>query len=329
MDRIALSKRIKGLSEVFASDNEIAQDLSAMSYVLSNMSEEKFSSIINPEVGTDKEGAGIPFSTSQGQAGPVKLQDISKHEEMSGDPTPQGIPSTVVNAEEERNEDVMSDKKGMYWNKAASEAVADALLRDVVGMDKSICCDTKRHLDKEQLPDSEKKQQTPPTLKGEQIPVNKENHKSGIVEKAQAAKALHKSAAEDSETCEEETKAIEKIEEGLEELKKIEKKEKKDGESGEHEEVEEEAIEEIEDAVEDIKDSEKDEDKEEGKDEDSDEDKDEDKEEDGDEDKDDDKEEKDALDSSFIQSEGVELIAPMSEVKLSSGDKAELGKLFD
>ena len=30
-----------------------------------------------------------------------------------------------------------------------------------------------------------------------------------------------------------------------------------------------------------------------------------------------------------VKGEGVELIAPMSEVKLSSGDEAELGKLFD
>jgi hypothetical protein len=261
MDRIALSNRLKGMSEVFASDNEIAQDLSAMSYVIANMSDEKFSTIINPDVDGKEAGFGanVDFGggknytpstiPSKEQAGrfqvgkinpnmdPVSLgylidyvlkgekvngkkqflssseaKEVKKvhdmyqakldeairkmeMEEMKGDVTPSAVPAVAPRMASEDSE--LEDVVGMYWTREASDAVANAILKDVLGMDSSTCCDTKRHLDKEQMPDSEKKQETPPTLKGEQIPQDKENHDSGIVEKAKAAKPVNKQAGED------------------------------------------------------------------------------------------------------------------------------------
>jgi hypothetical protein len=309
MDRIALSNRIKGLSEVFASDNEIAQDLGAMAYVLANMSEEKFASIVNPGIDNgEKEAAGIPFSMSPAKQPSVvapevgKLNDNLKDEVlgkmiemlnsgmnpsqiksevkkmapalMSGEPTPNKVPTMV-----QASEDSECEMVGMYWNKAASNAVADALLKDVVGMDKSICCDTKRHLDKEQMPDSEKKQETPSTLKGEQIPVNKENLDSGIVEKAKAAKPVNKQAGseegpgkpdgtgpcKDTTECPNSDKAA--VEESVEDT----------GKSS-------------------AEDSDKD---------------------------------ASLTEEASVQSEGVELTAPMSDAKCSSDEEAELNKLFD
>jgi hypothetical protein len=73
---------------------------------------------------------------------------------------------------------------GMYWNIEASDAVLNNLLRDVVGMDKSICCDTGRKLDKDQKPDGSHKGEKAPTLKPEQTPDQQKSLDSGIVEKS-------------------------------------------------------------------------------------------------------------------------------------------------
>jgi len=471
MDRIALSKRIKGLSEVFASDNEMAQDLAAMSYVLANMSDEKFSKIVNPDLGVDeidgKEAAfgdmgfgggsqvgpakmqqirdrrnqpgtsgtirtpeefaqmaakvlgpetinkpgfmdkvvselkqmkgapdAVPGRTAYdgggeidekeaafgdmgfgggSQVGPDKLQEIrnrrglpgtsgtirtpedfarlaekvlgpetinkpgfmdkvvSALKQMKGAPTPNAVPEKI--AEEEDMEETM----GMYWDKNASSAVADALLKDVLGMDKSVCCDTGRKLDKVQMPDSEKKQHTPPTLKGEQIPQDSENNDSGIVEKANKAKPVNKSAAEETEEMEEtEQAAIDKIKEGLKDFIKYEEEEKEKGIKGEHEDKEQEAIEHIEKGVEMIDEAEEEEEEKEDsqidktpEDDDPETKRGRQPQEEGDIEEKHSKKKTASINDAVVKSEGVELIAPMSEVMLSSGDEAELGKLFD
>jgi hypothetical protein len=333
MDRIALSNSIKELSGVFACDNTIAVDLNAMAHVIENMSDEKFASVVN------KEAFGQMFNNPGPKAGPAKMQEIrqrmretgtpgtirtpeefaqmavkvfgegnlkkpgfiqklvselkgiAKEPEMADVPTGEGIPTPVT--ADNHNEDVMD---GMYWNKEASDAVAGALLKDVVGMDKSICCDTGRKLEKKEMPDSEKKQETPSTLKGEQIPQDKENHDSGIVEKANAAKKQ----ASDEEHEEKEADAIKDIKDGIEKI--------------------EEAVEKIEEVEEKKEDEEVVEAKEEKKDE---------KKEDEEVDAGKKKTAASVVDDSLLKSEGVELIAPMSEAKLSSNDESELSKLFD
>ena len=54
------------------------------------------------------------------------------------------------------------------WTKEAFDFVAQNLVRDVVGMDKSICCDTKRHLTTDQIPDAKKKAETKGAVNREQ-----------------------------------------------------------------------------------------------------------------------------------------------------------------
>lgn len=146
MDRIALSKRLEGLSDVFASATPIARDLKAMSYVLANMNDESFGTILNPSYTSDAVEASVEQPAVE--------------------------------------EKTASDAVGSYWTKAASAAVLNNLVRDVVGTDKSICCDTGRHLEKVQTPDGEKAAKKPATLKEEQTPSIKESLNSGIVEKS-------------------------------------------------------------------------------------------------------------------------------------------------
>jgi hypothetical protein len=73
---------------------------------------------------------------------------------------------------------------GMFWNKEASEAIQSYLLKDVLGMDKAICCDTGRKLEKDQIPDGTHSGEKAPTLKPEQTPDQKDVLDSGIVEKS-------------------------------------------------------------------------------------------------------------------------------------------------
>lgn len=215
MDRLALSQRIKGMSEVFASSNPISQDLAAMSYVLEHMSDEKFANILNKEYTAD-----------------------------------------VAEQSSETPKQASKEDTSMYWNKEASDAIKTYLLKDVVGMDKSICCDTGRHLDKEQMPDATKKQEKPATLKEEQTPKLSESLDSKIVEKAKAAKPVNKEAG----------KLPKALKEKMEEMRAKRNKSENDREA--------------------------------------------------------------TIDDSVLSSEGVELVAPMNETKLSSEDEELLSKLF-
>jgi hypothetical protein len=336
MDRKVLSNRIQGLSEVFASDNAMHQDLKAMSYVLSQMSDEKFANVVNPEFSGEMEKEAFvlggpkhePYQQG-GHSGPsmgglgsgagavkdpvdlavgmmekglipsdenVLLQAAKKFNakaklEQSKTPVTQGVPpvNQLKGLTRYAGEDL---EDGAYWNKEASDKVRDFLLKDVVGMDKSICCDTNRHLDKEQMPDATKKQTKPATLKEEQTPKLSEALDSKIVEKAKAAKPVNKEAGsekgpgipdgtgpgKDSPEC---PKSKEKEEKGE---KKEEKKKEKKEEKGE-----------------------KKEDKKEEK-------------------KEEKKEDKDA---NVEVVEGIELTATDMDVTLSADDEAALSKLFN
>lgn len=161
MDRIALAKRLEGLSSVFASETPFNRDLKAMSYVLSKLSDEKFASILandfNPDVGI--------------------MEDIGACDVMAPETPPEDKKVLIIKTPSNEEAAVMSaeatDKTaGMYWNKESSEAVVDYLLRDVVGMNKSVCCDTGRKLEADQVPDGSHKgvPEKPNTLKPEQTP---------------------------------------------------------------------------------------------------------------------------------------------------------------
>jgi membrane protein involved in colicin uptake len=103
------------------------------------------------------------------------------------------------------------ENTGMFWSKEASEAVQNNLVRDVVGMDKSICCDTKRHLDKGQVPDGSHDGEKAPTLKKEQTPDQSKSLDSGIVEKSHGK--VNKEASEEPVACDDKAKKEEESKE--------------------------------------------------------------------------------------------------------------------
>jgi len=268
MNRKALSERIQGLSEVFASDNPIYQDLQAMSYVLSEMDDEKFASIVNPEFTAEKEAT--TFTGTPGQVMPAR--PTGQYDQYSSKPT-KSVPADVlgdliaiwqdatiphsdklslidqVKAMAQKAETAIKsdaqkvekgvvpglpgsgapastrvpglmtaseeDSEGIFWTKEASASVRDFLLKDVVGMDKSICCDTGRALEKVEMPDGDKKPEAPATLTKEQIPSIKETLDSKIVEKADAAKPVNKDAGKQPKD-----KVIKNIEKQIKILKK-------------------------------------------------------------------------------------------------------------
>lgn len=137
---------------------------------------------------------------------------------------------------------------GEKWSKAASAAVLQNLVRDVVGMNKSICCDTKQHLTKEQMPDAEKKAQTPSSLKPDQTPDKSEALDTDMVSKANKAKPVNKEAG-DAKGPGVPDKDGKGPYGGTDKCPKS-KKEEKDASSEEHEEKEEEAMKEIADGLE-------------------------------------------------------------------------------
>lgn len=225
MDRIALAKRLEGLSKVFASTTPYHRDLKAMAEVLTRVEDEKFATILSPDFTAEaaaevdaayQRGQNLP-GLSQGMrttpsTGTTPLADpqialkalksnpratiddalalIRKYPELKSTPisdlkgvvepmhTPAPVPAVApVRMASEEN-------TGMFWSKEASEAVQNNLVRDVVGMEKSICCDTKRHLDKGQVPDGSHDGEKAATLKKEQTPDQSKSLDSGIVEKS-------------------------------------------------------------------------------------------------------------------------------------------------
>jgi len=185
MNRIALAKRLESLSEVFASHTQYNRDLRAMSYVLNKMADDKFKGIISQDFSADSgmfsdEACG-PMGPGVGpRAGKPKVIVIEKEEDTAPMPGKGVIPMSL-----EANEKTA----GMFWNKDASKAVVDNLLRDVVGMNKSVCCDTGRELESNQVPDDKHKglPETPKSLTAEQTPNGAESIESGMVAKSKGA----------------------------------------------------------------------------------------------------------------------------------------------
>jgi len=185
MNRIALAKRLESLSEVFASHTQYSRDLRAMSYVLNKMADDKFNGIISSDYSADSEmfpeEACGPMGPGAGPMGPTedkpKVIVIEKKEDTVPMPGEGVIPMSLEASEK---------TAGMFWNKDASKAVVDNLLRDVVGMNKSVCCDTNRKLEKDQVPDGTHAglPEKPSTLKPEQTPDVSESIETGMVAKS-------------------------------------------------------------------------------------------------------------------------------------------------
>lgn len=319
MDRIALAKRLESLSSVFASHTPYNRDLKAMSYVLNKMADDKFTGILSGDFESEE------FDACMCGKGPGPLQGIIP----TGVPVnePLDLPGSdekpkviIIKKEGEMPMSVEASEKtaGMFWCKQASKAVVDNLLRDVVGMNKSVCCDTGRHLDKEQIPDGTHKPTLAPTLKKEQAPDIEKSINSGMVEKSHGAVKKEAATGADIAKAREEKKNKELLKtlEKDQKAKKTKKKEKSASDEAEEkieqiaEKKEEEAEKLVEQAQDDLKKAE--EKLEEAKEE-------EDKAEKAE------KEEKDAA-SSVI--EGIELMSSLDEVELDAGEAAKLSRLF-
>ncbi len=298
MDRIALAKRLESLSSVFASHTPYNRDLKAMSYVLSKLSDDKFQTILSGDFNADEHeacmcGAGPgPAVIPMGAPADVSVGEPEEEKKIIVIKTDGGMPMSAEATEK---------TAGMFWCKEASQAVVDNLLRDVVAMNKSVCCDTGKHLEKEQIPDGThaglpergvalKPEQTPDIA--ESLDSDMVNKSHGKVEKEAGSKEA--SLADIKKKKEEKDQA--KMKADVEKLKKDKKEQAKKASDDEEDEK---PAEEDEKPAEEAKPAEKDE---EGED------------------------DKDASTSSII--EGIELSASMDEFELEANEAEELSKLF-
>jgi hypothetical protein len=301
MDRIALAKRLESLSSVFASHTPYSRDLKAMAYVLNKVSDDKFSSILSKDFLSDTVAADSAEACGPGpMGGPSGIPGTGE-----GDAKVIVIKKPPMIEEETQIMSAEATEKtaGMFWSKEASKAVIDNLLRDVVGMNKSVCCDTGRHLETEQIPDGTHKgiPEKPAPLKEEQTPNIAPVLESNMVEKSHGK--VQKEASLDDIKKKKEENEKKKDKKDLEALKKAQKKsEKKEAAVEPVVEPEEKKEAAVEPAVES-------EEKREAAVE---------------------KKEEESCDKESSSSiiEGIELVASMDDVELDPKEAAELSKLF-
>jgi hypothetical protein len=226
MDKIALANRFEGFSKVFAENTPISVDLKAMSSALKGMSDEKFASIVNADY--EKEAATGFFPGMQsGPSSPSFNRPqpaIGGPKNVPTDPafefpnqgkltqiaTQTGVPveklqkilslfnpaSAKLASEEKTSSEKTSEGKDS-WTKEAFDHIANNLVRDIVGMNKTQIENTGRHLDKKQMPDAAKapelknvrptEQDTGRALTPEQVPSQEEYLNSDMYKKSKGA----------------------------------------------------------------------------------------------------------------------------------------------
>jgi hypothetical protein len=315
-----------------------------MSYVLNKMADDKFTSILSQDFTPDSEVPldGPAENQACGPMGPAGIPGAGPGVGLGA-----GKPKVII-IDDQKDEGVIpmafeANEKtaGMFWNKDASKAVVDNLLRDVVGMNKSVCCDTGRKLEKGQVPDDKHAglPEKPSTLKPEQTPDGSSTIKTDMVAKSKGAVQkeagskkgpgipdgtgpgkdspkckVNKEEKEEKEASLEDIKKKKKeqedvrVKKDLEALKKAKKSEKKASED-DAEKKEEEAEELVEEAQEDLEEAqeglgEAKEKLEEAK-----------------------EEEKEAAVSSVFA--GIELTASMDECELDAAEAAKLSRLLE
>ena len=223
MDKTVLANRFDGYSRIFASDHPIGIDLKAMADTLRKMPEEKFAKIVDagyeedafmqtpsaPAPGAQFQGIGkVPTSTPGGiksvYPGMKGEQGKMNAERATSVGQKVGIPSDKMQkflSEYEKADSAEVAAAGAPaadpWSKYAADAVAQNLVRDVLGMNKSICCDTGRHITKEQTMDGKKapelknvrptSEDTGRALTPEQVPDIGEKLESDIYKKSKGA----------------------------------------------------------------------------------------------------------------------------------------------
>jgi hypothetical protein len=183
MDRIVLAKRLESFSEVFADHTPFYRDLKAMSYVLNKMGNDKFKGILAQDIMPD-----IPQNPDEDENIESCMLGKGPGNAIMGTPPSTEPKVIVIKKEEEVPMTVEAGEKnnGMFWNKEASQEIVDNLLRDVVGMDKTVCCDTGRKLDKDQVPGGSHAgiPEKPKSLKPEQTPDIAKSIDSDMVKKS-------------------------------------------------------------------------------------------------------------------------------------------------
>jgi hypothetical protein len=237
MDRIALAKRLEGLSKVFASTTPYHRDLKAMAEVLSKVEDEKFATILSPDFTSEASGVesaapspfGAPSLRHPGTAPSIPGRGVMREDPeiayqalisnpeatiedalafsrkypnyakkpLRGVTRPTEKPVTSPVTVPAMSAEASEENTGMFWSKEASEAIQNNLIRDVLGMNKSICCDTKRHLEKSQVPDGTHDGEKAANLKPEQTPKLADVLESHIVEKSHGKVRKEASAEED------------------------------------------------------------------------------------------------------------------------------------
>lgn len=305
MDRIALAKRLESLSSVFASHTPYNRDLKAMSYVLSKLSDDKFQTILSGDFNADEHeacmcGAGPgPAVIPMGAPADVSVGEPEEEKKIIVIKTDGGMPMSAEATEK---------TAGMFWCKEASQAVVDNLLRDVVAMNKSVCCDTGRHLEKEQIPDGTHAglPERGVALKPEQTPEISESLDSDMVQKSHGA--VEKEAGSkkgpgvpDGTGPHAGTSKCQMNEEKEASLADIKKK-KEEAEKAKLEKD----VKDLKKAKKEKKASDEDADSDEAN-----------------------KDDKAAAEDSSSSFEGIELVASMDEVELDANEASELSKLFE
>lgn len=209
MDKIALSKRLSGFSEVFKKDTKFARDLKAMSMVIENLPEDKFASLIIEAEDAKAEDAKAEDAKAEDKKSEETKEAAKKPAEEKAEEKP-----AEEEAEEEAEEKGESEEEeeteksaGLYWNKQASEAVLSFLKKDVIGEEVKSVKNASEDLVKKasaepvpaaklpasQAPDG-KGDKPAPTLKKDQVPHISEVLKSNMVEKSHGA--VRKEASE-------------------------------------------------------------------------------------------------------------------------------------
>lgn len=175
MNRVAIAERLKNLASIFKPNTPFCRDLKAMAYVLNNMSDDKFKNIVADN-----------------------FKDFIDYEEEEKEEEEEGKNKSYYCDYEDNSyieEDDEEDAPYTYWNREASNLVKENLLREVVGMDKPVCCDTGRKLTKEQIPEGIHKglPKKPDSLKEKQTPDVSKKIKSNMLEKSK--KEIKKTAS--------------------------------------------------------------------------------------------------------------------------------------
>lgn len=180
MDKIALSKRLAGFSEVFKQETKFARDLKAMSMVIENLPEEKFASLII-QAEEAKKDEKVEEEKEDMKESAKKIEEPKEEEAEKPE---------VEAAKEETIEEEAEEKEasGTFWSKEASQAVLSFLRKDVLGEDAPAKKASAEPVPGAKLPTAQtpdgKGNKPAPTLKKEQVPNIETVIKSDIVQKS-------------------------------------------------------------------------------------------------------------------------------------------------